>query len=279
MLKNKCVISVAVLAILAFERPAAAFPQPEEINQVSEPDHLNGPFLKKFGTDFVSVLASPGRWKSSDLLTFAAVAGTGILFYTFDGEIYDWVQGRRSEFSREASTVISKLGNGGILTAFIAGLYTSGEIFDEPGLRKTALLSLESFLTTSAVVLGLKVATGRARPNTGEAPDHFHPFSLTTRHTSFPSGDAAGAFAVATTIAGQSSDTFVDVCAYGLAGLVAIYRVHDQKHWPSDVLVGSALGFFIARKISRFNERGRAELGISIQWTARERSIGFTLGF
>ncbi len=37
--------------------------------------------------------------------------------------------------------------------------------------------------------------------------------------------------------------------AYPLAGLVGWSRLHDRKHWPSDVLAGAAIGFGIAWKM------------------------------
>jgi undecaprenyl-diphosphatase len=62
---------------------------------------------------------------------------------------------------------------------------------------------------------------------------------------SFPSGHAATAFAGAHLLARE-----VPVLRwffYGLAGIVAASRVYLGVHYPSDVLVGSALGVFMAR--------------------------------
>jgi hypothetical protein len=84
----------------------------------------------------------------------------------------------------------------------------------------------------------------------------FHPFALQNRYASFPSGDSAGAFAAAAVIAERADSPLTGALAYTLAGLAAINRVHDDKHWVSDVFVGSAIGFFIGRKIADLN-RGR----------------------
>jgi membrane-associated phospholipid phosphatase len=91
---------------------------------------------------------------------------------------------------------------------------------------------------------------------------------------SFPSGDAAGAFAVATTIADRSREIYVDVLAYGLAGLAAFYRVHDKKHWPSDVFTGSLLGYFIAKKICALNRgNNRRHWDILVGLSGQGRSV------
>lgn len=268
------------MAAFSLWMPFQAAASRQEAQSPPPVDRLNGAYVEKFGRDFIGVVSSPAKWGTGDLLKFAALIGTGALLYGFDKDIYDWVQRNKGQTSIDASAVISKFGNGGYLTAFMAALYAGGEIFDRPGLRRTALLSLESFLTTSALVLCLKAGVGRARPNAGESSRSFHPFSLRSGYASFPSGDAAGAFAVATTVAEESPDTVVDVLAYGLAGLVAVYRVHDRKHWPTDVLAGSALGFFVAKKISRLNRNGpSAAYHVSFQLTPRLQSVTLTIFF
>jgi len=278
--RKRTFAGAVVLTAFLFWVPFQAFPAVQDSKDSAPVDRLNKTYFKKFGQDFGSVIASPGRWGTSDFLKFTALAGTGVLLYGFDQKIYDWVQKQKTPSSINASPYISKFGQGGYLTALAVAMYASGEIFDSPGLRKTALLSLESFLTTTAVVLTLKAVAGRARPNTGESARSFTPFSFTSGYTSFPSGDAAGAFSVATVIAEQTPEVFVDILAYGLAGLVAIYRVHDRKHWPSDVFTGSALGFFVGKKISRLNKNSSSgNYHVSFEFTPHQQSITLSLYF
>lgn len=273
--------SAAVLAFLLLASPTAASVLPQEsAGRADDDTHFNGAYLRNFGLDFGHVITSPARWTGSDWGTFAAVAGIGTALVLFDQSLYDAVQRGKTGFTQDASKIIGKLGNGGSLLAIMAGMYGAGEIFDAPGARKTALLSLESFLTTTAIVLGLKVVAGRSRPYTGETPHDFHPFSFTTGRTSLPSGDAAGAFAVATTIADQTDDAVVDALSYGLAGLVAFYRVHDRKHWPSDVFAGSAIGYFVAKKVCRLNRgRGAGEFHAAFRWTKDVRAVTIAVAF
>jgi len=246
--------------------------------ETPDSSRLNGAYFKKFGADFKNVLLSPGHWDKNDILTFAVFLGTSGLLYALDQDLYDKVQQGKNSGTVDASKVISKFGKGGYLTGFMAALYVSGEAFDSAGLRKTALLSMESFLTTSAVVLTMKAVFGRARPYTGKPSNIFRPFSVSTRYTSLPSGDAAGAFAVAATIADRSDVFIVDALAYGLAGLIAFFRVHDQQHWPSDVFIGSALGYFIGKKVSAMN-RNSASAQVHLGFHLSSESRGITLTF
>ena len=239
---------------------------------------LNGAYLRKLPADLAEVITAPVRWDGKDLWTFAAVAGTTALLFAFDGEIYDWVQDHKTSSSMDASRVISKFGNGGYLTGFLAVLYGSGELFGSRSVRKTALVGFESFLAASAVVTAIKLVVGRARPYAHEGPESFHPFSFTGRFMSFASGDAAGIFAVATTIAEQSDSFWLDALAYATAGVTAFYRVHDRKHWPSDVFAGSAIGYFTARAIQALNRNGN-NVRVSFEAGPDRRSVTLSFAF
>lgn len=217
---------------------------------------LDRTFFGRFGRDFTEVITAPARWDRGDLLTLAALSGSGLLLMAFDQEIQDWAQGRRTPSSDKASSFITHFGDGAVLLGLSAAIYVAGEIGDGDGLRKTALLSLESLTTASLLVWTTKVIVGRARPYTEESSGSFHPFALKSSLWSFPSGHAAAAFSVATTIAMQSRSVFVDMAVYSLAGLTGLARVHDNKHWASDVFIGSVLGYFVARKIADLNRTG-----------------------
>ena len=266
------------------ENSAGAFLGPQEIEATEKSPRssswrLNGEYFRKASSDLLTTWTAPARWDGADILTAAAFAGATGLLFAFDRDIYSWIQDHKTPGSIDVSSVISKMGNGGYLTGFLAVLYGGGELFGSRALRKTALVGLESFIAASTVILAVKAVVGRARPYTGEEPDSFHPFSFKGRYTSFASGDAAGAFAVATTIALQSDSFWLDALAYGTAGLVAVYRVHDRKHWPSDVFAGSAIGYFTARTINALNKDGGSDLRVSLQTGVDRHSITFSFAF
>ena len=50
---------------------------------------------------------------------------------------------------------------------------------------------------------------------------------------------------------------WVQVSAYGLAGMVGAARINEGRHWTSDVLAGAALGTFVGKTLVRFNEHHR----------------------
>jgi len=239
---------------------------------------LDEAFLYGFGSDLSRLLQSPASWKEKDFLRLTAVIGVGILCFSVDRSIHEWSEERRTSTSEDVARFGSTLGDGGVLGALLASLYVSGELFGERSLRKTALLSLESWLASGALVLALKHLTGRARPGTEEGPASFHPFSLGSDFHSFPSGHASSAFAVAAVVADHSSAVAVDAAAYSLATLVALSRVHRGSHWASDVWIGAAIGYFVGKKIASLNREeggGRVRVGFSLSPCRR----GITLSF
>ncbi len=243
-------------------------------------DKLNKEFLLNFGDDFVDVLVSPKNWKGGDFLSFSAVLGAGLLLYSVDQDIQQWVQDHRSSSSEDSFKTIGQLGNGVVLIGLMTALYVSGEVSDNNSLRKTALLSLESWLTSGIIVRGLKSVAGRARPWTGESSHSFHPFSTRSRFASFPSGHASSAFAVATVIADQSQKVYIDILAYSLATMAAFSRVHLDKHWASDILVGSAIGYFVGKKISALDRnRDLKKVKLSFQFSRQRQAFSLTYYF
>ncbi|MBN2198286.1 MAG: phosphatase PAP2 family protein [Candidatus Aminicenantes bacterium] len=239
--------------------------------------HLDNEFWTHLARDAGGVLASPFSWKPVEFLGCAAVLGVTGLAYSRDEDIRDWAQERRTPNSNRFMSFMENGGDAAYLTAFLAGLYLAGEVAPSRGARKTAVLSLESLAVSGAVVLTLKCLLGRARPELGLPANHFRPFTFQAGYLSLPSGHAASAFAVATSIACRTDSFVADALLYGLAGLVAASRVHDNKHWASDVLLGAALGHVVALKIADLNRA--AESGARVSAAVTPVSFGLAVRF
>jgi membrane-associated phospholipid phosphatase len=237
---------------------------------------LSKEVFKRFGSDVYQVIRSPAEWKSQDFWRLAAVLGAGTLLFAFDEDIDDWSQEHRTSSSEDLARFGSALGDGGYLGAMIATAYLAGEVFGNRSLRKTALLSLESWLTSGAFVLGIKAITGRARPHTGKGPRSFQPFAFRSGYYSFPSGHAASAFAVAAVVADQSDCFAIDILAFSLSALVTVSRVHENKHWASDAFIGAAIGYVVGKKISGLH-RGQDQKNLQVGFCFSPRMKGLTV--
>jgi len=120
--------------------------------------------------------------------------------------------------------------------------------------EKTALLAGEAYADSAIVDVVMKVATRRLRPSditpSGKFSDTFFrsPKSLSGISTSFPSGHAAAAFAVATVFSHRyRQHRWAPWVAYGAAGVIGFSRVTTQAHFPSDVFLGAALGYAMTK--------------------------------
>ena len=273
-LKKLCVILLLALIIFSSQQNSL-FAESD-----SKKDKLSKEFFLSCKDDFLDVLVSPKEWKGKNLLMFSAIVGAGLFLYVADWDIHLWSQNNQSPLSRDFFQFITHFGDGYVLLGLMTALYATGEVFDQNSLRKTALLSIESWLTAGAIVQGLKIVSGRARPYTGESSHSFHPFSTKSRFNSFPSGHASSAFAVATVIAEQSEEAYVDIFAYTIASLVAISRNSVEKHWPSDILIGSLIGYFIAEKICSLDkDRDSDRVRINLQFSRKRRAVSIIFSF
>ncbi|HEY7837725.1 MAG TPA: phosphatase PAP2 family protein [Terriglobales bacterium] len=113
-----------------------------------------------------------------------------------------------------------------------------------PAMGHMALVTLSAEAYATASVQTLKFAARRERPGTLDDADG----GFNESGSSFPSGHAVGAFTMASVLAHQyPNSTWADWTAYTVAGGVTAARFTAKEHFPSDLLVGSMLGFFTGR--------------------------------
>jgi len=117
---------------------------------------------------------------------------------------------------------------------------------------KTGLLAGEAYADGAIVDLALKGITRRTRPKDVAAGVPFNDTFFNTPKSafgsSFPSGHAVSAFSIATVVARRyGHHKWVPWVAYGAATAISFSRVTTRAHFPSDVFLGAALGYSIAR--------------------------------
>lgn len=267
---------LAVALVLAISGAAVAGP-------AAEADKADGSFSRAFHmTPAVlgRTVVSPVHWSGSDLLKLSAVVGAGLVLALADKSIRDRVLDIKTPGSTDFFRVVTHLGDGAYLGGILAGLFAVGQLSGNDGLRKTAWLGVESFLASSVFSTALKYVVGRARPGTGEGNHSFRPFNAHSSWTAFPSGHATSVWSVATVIADRTDNGFVDAACYGIAALTSLSRLHEDKHWASDVLVGSAIGYFTAKKICALNrDPGGPRLSASFGPVRGGQAVTLSLSF
>jgi membrane-associated phospholipid phosphatase len=211
----------------------------------------------------VYVIASPLRWDTKDWLTTAIVTGTCASIMGSDDQMQSWMQDKRGNTSDGISAVIRPLGGEGAVAIF-GGLYLGGCIARNTAWKRTALLCCESVITSGIIVDVLKPLIGRSRPYQGQGSQDYHSPSIESGSHSFPSGHVTTAFSIASCLTEEYGNPWVAVGSYATAFLVAVSRVHDNKHWVSDVFAGSVLGISVGRTVVKLRRKKREKN--SLNW-------------
>jgi hypothetical protein len=188
---------------------------------------------------------------ATDPETWAPIAGAlALQIGNMDHRISDWASDNHPLFGsgRKAGKMSDYLEAGSGLIYFTTALATPGRNDTSDWLTDKAKglsIGLASVGITSGLTISTKSIVGRTRPS-GSNDD------------SFPSGHES-CVGVFTTLArrnldyismSQQSRLFADIGIAGLAVGTAWGRVEAKAHYPSDVLVGYALGHFISSVIN-----------------------------
>ena len=234
-----------------------------------------GRCLQDFLHDQAGIWTSPARIRSRDLLWILPFAGaTGAAIDTL-GQAQGLIR---------TSTRLSNIGSPYATVGASGVFYLIGSLGHHEKLRETGVLGVEAIADTAVVVEALKLATNRDRPNQDAGKGDFWPHGTRgyPSGTSFPSMHAAGSWALARVIAGEYPQPAVKILVYSWATAVSATRVMGRKHFPSDVLVGSTVGFLIGRHVLRHHAvayRDGVAYTILPYTDTSTRSYGLTVAF
>lgn len=161
------------------------------------------------------------------------------------------------------------------------GLYAAGLLSGSDDVRVTGRLMGEALLLAGLPAITLQYGLGRSRPHAGKGAWDYNYLEWSNERQSLPSGHAVVAFAVSTVLAKRIDRTWASVPLYAAAALTAMALAWNNQHWPSDLFVGSALGYLAAshvveRERKRSGEAGRR--GEDGGRTREERRVGFGFG-
>jgi membrane-associated phospholipid phosphatase len=144
--------------------------------------------------------------------------------------------------------------------------YSYGRATTSPKVSHFGMDLLRAQILAEVLTEALKVSTRRERPN--------H-----QNHFSFPSGHASITFASATVIE-RHLGWRQTIVGYTIASYVAASRLHDNRHYLSDVVFGATIGAISGRTVTQHGRDSWTIVpvtvpgGVAIMATRRPAALG-----
>ncbi len=210
-------------------------------NSTEYENSVGVPLIKHIAGDQKAIWTSPIHLRLRDANWLVPLGGLAAALFATDTAASRSLASSPNRISQ--SRTFSNMG----LATFIgagAGLYLWGKVRHNEHMRETGLLSGEAVIDSYLADLAIKSATGRERPYVDNAQGRF-----LQGGNSMPSGHATAAWSAAGIIAHEYPGPLTKLFAYGLASAISVSRVTGQEHFPSDVLIGSVLGYLVAQHV------------------------------
>ena len=200
--------------------------------------------------DVKHVVTAPARWDETDWRsagwTSLAVVGTALII---DRPLSDEM--RRHSGNNSFLTQVERFGKP-YAAGVVGGFYLVGALADDKTSTQVAQDAFAASLIASGIVTpAIKLVAGRSRPRDNAGASNFKPFS--NINSSFPSGHATEAFALASVISDHYDQTWVTCTSYSIAGLVGLARIYHQAHFASDVVAGAMIGTLVGKSVVSYN--------------------------
>lgn len=153
----------------------------------------------------------------------------------------DWLQAVNVHRNTTFDPAFSAITNSATVVSVLcpAGVFGVGVLAKDSLLKRKGLYIAGSMAISAATTLALKYGINRSRP--------FDTYAFIDQQTdavspSFPSGHTSNAFVTATSMTIAFPKWYVAAPAFAWASAVGYSRMHLGVHYPSDVLVGAAVG-------------------------------------
>lgn len=200
--------------------------------------------------DQKKIFTSPAHIRKKDWAWLIPMAGaTSFLFATDERNMRD--RFHAGPATQDRSSLFANAG-AGVMLSIPAYLAWYGWRHSDEYATTTATVSARAVAASVIAAEVVKLIARRERPLDGDGSGQFLKGSGT--NSSFPSVHSAMVWAVAPVVAERYPGWLTKVAVYGLASAVSLSRVAGQQHFPSDVLIGSSLGWLMGHYLARAAE-------------------------
>jgi len=217
------------------------------------------------GRYFLTPFQIPSVQSSITMGLLGASIGTSIL--EFDEPIREIAISNQSDNFSKVMNYSNVVGEIYTPIALSVSLYGIGLFFEEPSTRVTGRLVAEAFLFSGITTTLGKSLLGRNRPFVNGDAHSFDWFQLSEPQLALPSGHATIAFSMASVLSSRIDNIYASIGLYAIATSTAATRVYKDKHWLSDVMLGSAIGIASGLYVCNLEEeRTSPDKNQSFRW-------------
>lgn len=205
--------------------------------------------------DAAGFYSAPLAWDGESVVHAGVFSGATLLAFAAD-------DGLRTEMVNVQHSSLNRVFYSTELLGQLRGwqyacgaMYATGWLAGDDEVRVTGRLMIESIIIGGVTAIVVQTGLGRSRPFVEKGAFDFNPFTTKEKHLAFPSGHAVVAFGMASVLAERVDDPVFGVAVYSLATISVVGRVYQDKHWLSDIVVGSAIGLATGLYVSHRQEQ------------------------
>jgi membrane-associated phospholipid phosphatase len=214
------------------------------------------------------IWTAPIHLHRSDAVWLVPLAGVTAAAFAFDDQALAAASSKPTPV--RAANAFSNFGSAYTIGGAAVGIYMIGHFTHNEHVRETGMVALEALADAGILSEGLKLTTNRFRPDHASGSGFFWPDGISktggetelyTINGSFPSGHTLATWAMVHVLVDETpGHRWLHVSLYALGTGIGFARVVGRDHYPSDVIVGGALGYllggYVYRQRSQFYQKG-----------------------
>jgi hypothetical protein len=203
--------------------------------------------------DLRAVFTSPRRLRRKDVRWLLPLATATCASVALDRHVMTHMVPQDEAFHRISIDVSDTL-----ITALLAtpvALFALGNLYENEKEREAGFVAGEAVIDAFILDHLCKLGSWRERPDCGTGKGLFFNPDAGGLNSSFLSSHSMVAWTVAAVLANEYPDRRVEAAVYTTAAAISISRVLGRRHFPTDVLLGGAIGWFLGHYVYRARHR------------------------
>lgn len=256
-------LAISTMGVFAQEKPDVSAPETAAERKFEKKQRRKLYSPAQFVHESSLFIKQPTKWKAKNWLRVGGVFAATLMVMPFDQQITTSAQGQQRYYNSlpiEGGRIYGEWYSIGGVAGAVA---VFGLITKDTTAKKMAIELLQAGIYSELMTTVLKIAIGRARPETTDDPFIFNPFNLAYGYQSMPSGHTTSAFALSTVLSRHAHSTTLKILAYLPAAFTMFSRIYQNHHWLSDEILAAGIGYFVANWVVDLHDGKRHRINVT----------------